>query len=133
MTRLGGHLIIGNGRDASGMNALVLGVNHFALCASRHGKISEVSWQSKDGWGHAYQQRGRGGHRRRVNPVGERKKKMSFSSVGPAWQPDTESVCRLGPGWVGLLGRFDGLRPGKLLLLIFSCLILFPFHLFSIC
>jgi hypothetical protein len=116
----GGHLVVGNGRDASGMNALVLGVNHFELCASRHGKISEVSWQSEDGRGHAYRQRGCGGRRRRVNSAGERKKKMSFSTVGPAWQPDTESVCRLGPGWAGLLGRFDGLRPGKFLFPFFS-------------
>jgi hypothetical protein len=115
----GGHLIVGNGRDASGMNALVLGVNHFALCASRHGKISEVSWQSEDSRGHAYRQWGHGGHRQRVNPAGERKKKMSFSTVGPTWQPDIELVCRLGLGWAGLLGRFDGLRPCKLFLLFF--------------
>jgi hypothetical protein len=34
----------------------------------------------------------------------------------PRWSHlsvNTDSVCRLGPGWAGLLGRFDGLRPCK--------------------
>jgi hypothetical protein len=50
---------------------------------------------------------------------------MNSPLVGPTCRSDTETVSRPGPGWAGLAGCVDGLRPGKLPLLFFSCLILF--------
>jgi hypothetical protein len=89
-----------------------------------------VSWQSKDDWGHAYRQRGREGRRRRVDPAGERKKKMFFSSVGPTWQPDTESVSRPGPGWAGYWALLVDSDPSAGFLYFFLIPFLFFFYFF---
>jgi hypothetical protein len=48
-----------------------------------------------------------GAHRRAVDHAGERKKKIFFSSVGPAWQPRSERVSGLGSRWAVKLGRLD--------------------------
>jgi hypothetical protein len=69
----------------------------------------------------------RGAGRRRVDPVGERKKKMSFSLVGPAWHPDTEPVSRTGLQWADVVERAAGLRLDKLPSSIFSVLFSFLF------
>jgi hypothetical protein len=42
--------------------------------------------------------------RRAVNHAGQRKKKIFFSLVDPAWQPHSEKVSGLGSRWAGLLG-----------------------------
>jgi hypothetical protein len=36
---------------------------------------------------------------------------MFFSSAGPAWQPDTESVSRPGPEWAGCWALLVGSDP----------------------
>jgi hypothetical protein len=61
-------------------------------------------------------------------PIG--RLKMTASLRGSCLSVGTEPVSKPGAGWAGLLGRGGGLRPGKLLLLFFSCLILFSFYVF---